>query len=142
MKSVNTPAQACTPKKARASERQARALELRKMGRNYRQIAEELGYASASGAKKAVLAGIKWLLYEDAKDVLAIELDRLDTYLNVIWPQILEGDLGAIDRALKIGNARETLLELVQPRGASVRVKQGDSTITVSFSGNIDPNEL
>ena len=93
-------------------DRQLKALELRKAGVNYQQIADTLGYANPSGAFKAVERALKALQKEPASELLALELERLDAMLVAIAPAVRAGNFGAIDRALKIAERRAKLLGL------------------------------
>ncbi len=51
-------------------------------------------------------------LQEPAENLRQLELERLDAMLTAIWPQALNGYLGAIDRVLKIIERRSKLLGL------------------------------
>lgn len=108
-------------RRANAAERQRQALELRKAGAGYQQIADKLGFASPSGAHKAVLSAIRKTLQEPADDVRKLEVERLDKYLLALAPQIANGNQGAIDRALRIQERRARLLGLDAP--AKVEIK-------------------
>lgn len=44
-----------------------------------------------------------------------LELDRLDQMQEAIWPQVMSGNLSAVDRAIKIGQDRRTLKGLDAP---------------------------
>ena len=98
-----------------ATEKQAKALALRKAGVSYVGIAEALGYASGSGAFKAVSSGLKKTLQEPADELRTLELARLDDMLKAIAPHVSAGNLTAIDRALKIQERRAKLLGLDAP---------------------------
>lgn len=98
-----------------AKERQREALELRKAGATYDTIARQLGYADPSGAAKAVKRAMDSIGVQEAEDLLRIELERLDHMLLVLWPMVQKGNLGAIDRALRIGERRAKLLGLEAP---------------------------
>jgi len=97
-------------------ERQLAALELRKAGASYAQIAEQLGYRSASGAHKAVTAALKATLKEPADAVRELEVLRLDSALLAIWRRVQAGDEKAIDRLLAIMKRRSDLLGLAADR--------------------------
>ncbi len=74
-----------------AAEKRAQALELRKRGYSYRAIAEDLGFASESGARKTIELGLKALrdtVAESAEEMRAIELERLDAMLKAMWPAV------------------------------------------------------
>jgi hypothetical protein len=98
-----------------ATEKQAKALALRKAGVSYVGIAEALGYSSGSGAFKAVSAGLKKTLQEPADELRKLELARLDDMLKAIASHVSAGSLTAIDRAIKIQERRAKLLGLDAP---------------------------
>ena len=89
-------------------ERQLAALRYRQAGMSYRAIGRALGVSHVT-AWQDVSAVIKRLnednLEEGAK-VKAMELSRLDDALRAIYPAVLEGDLPAIDRMVKIMERR------------------------------------
>lgn len=97
-------------------ERQAAALELRLAGQEYAAIADELGYANKSGAYKAVQNALTAIIREPAEQLVTLEVARLDAMLRAVWKRIVgKGELGAIDRALKIMERRARLLGLDKP---------------------------
>jgi len=98
-----------------AAAKQAQALELRKAGHSFDQIAAKLGYANGGGAYKAVEAGLKATLQEPADELRQLEITRLDTMLSALWPKVKKGEHGAIDRALKVGERRAALVGLDAP---------------------------
>lgn len=93
-----------------AAEKRAKALELHLAGANYDAIASAVGYASRSGAFKAVQAALKTLgdpaLTGNSLDT---ELARLDAMLTGLWPKARRGDVQAVDRVLKIGEQRRQI---------------------------------
>ena len=101
-----------SPARIAVNEKQARALELRKAGVGYQEIADELGYASASGAFEAVKSALDRMLREPADALREIELDRLDTMWSSVWENVLAGDLDSIGTALRITERRARLLGL------------------------------
>ncbi len=99
-----------------AAEKQRRALELRKAGVSFEKIAEQVGYASRSGAHKAVLTALRNTLREPADELRTMELERLDRMQAALWPQVQQGHQGAIDRVLRIMQRRADLLGLDAPK--------------------------
>lgn len=99
-----------------AAAKQAQALELRKAGHSFEQIAAKLGYANGGGAYKAVEAGLRATLQEPADELRQLEITRLDTMLSALWPKVKRGEHGAIDRALKVGERRAALVGLDAPK--------------------------
>lgn len=98
-----------------ALSKQMQALELRKAGVSYVRIAEVLGYASGSGAHKAVASALKKTLQEPADDLRTLEIERLDAMLSAIWASVKQGQYGAIDRAIKIMERKAKLLGMDAP---------------------------
>lgn len=98
-----------------AKERALKALELRKKGMRYEQIAQQLGYTNRGSAHKAVMKELKLLAkecLEEAAQVRDLELQRLDALYLKAWEAVEEGDLPAIDRCLRIMERRAKLLGL------------------------------
>lgn len=63
---------------AATQERDAKALDLRRRHLNYRQIANELGWASTNAAYEAVQRGLADTQSEASDEVRRMELERLD----------------------------------------------------------------
>lgn len=99
-----------------AAERARQALELRKAGAQYADIATTLRYADASGAYRAVARALARLTAEPAAELRELEVLRLDRMLQAIWDQVIRGNHGAIDRALRIAERRARLLGLDAPQ--------------------------
>ena len=102
-----------------AIERQIHAVELRKQGCGFQEIADRLGYAGPSGAHKAVMSALKRMVQEPTDELRKLELERLDAMLNSLWPSII-GDVKyrprAVEVALKIMDRRASLMGLDAPR--------------------------
>lgn len=99
-----------------ALERQRQALELRKAGMGYEAIARQVGYASHSGAIKAVQTAMQRTIQEPADELRALEVARLDDMLAGLWVDARRGAVGKIDRVLRIMERRATLLGLDAPK--------------------------
>lgn len=102
-------------RRAKAAARQLEAIQLRRDGNTFQIIAERLGYANRSAAEKAYLAGLERWGRRDVADLRDAEVDRLDSYLAAIAPQVAKGSLLAIDRAVRISERRAKLLGLDAP---------------------------
>ncbi len=113
-----------------AHERTLQALELRKAGMAYNVIADKLGYRSKQAAWQAVHNALKKTLQEPADEVRALELERLDALYKAMYPQALKGNLGAVDRCLKISERRAKLLGLDAPVKSDV---SGDLRVVVVY---------
>lgn len=94
-----------------AAEKRTRALELHLAGATYDAIAKSVGYASRSGAYKAVQEGLKQLGDPPTTaEADATDLARLDAMLTGLWPKARRGDVQAVDRVLKISERREQIV--------------------------------
>lgn len=99
-----------------ARERQAKALEAKKAGLTYEQIAEKVGYADASGAYRAVEKALREMIREPAEHVRMLELARLDQLWMAYYRRAIEGQAPLIvDRLLRIMERRAKLLGLDAP---------------------------
>lgn len=100
-----------TRRTKKVHEKQKRAAELRAAGVKYDDIAQELGYANASGAKKAVDSFLARQEMELAKDVVMMDLRRLDEYQMLATHALRQkGDLNQIDRLMRVMEMRYRLL--------------------------------
>jgi hypothetical protein len=111
------------------AEKRRRAAELRIAGATYEQIARQLGYSGVSGAFAAVEEGLRDAFAEPNSDIRRLELDRLDALLLGLWPQARKGNLGAIDRALKIMERRARYLGLDKNADTGLQTGTGDGKI-------------
>lgn len=95
------------------------ALQLRKAGMSYEQIARamtERGMKiSSSGAHKAVSRALDELVNqvaEEAKEVRALELARLDQLQLAAWERAMAGDTASIETIRRLMGRRAALLGL------------------------------
>jgi len=109
-------------RRVKAHQRHLQALELRQAGATYQVIADQLGYADAHGAHRAVASALKASLREPAEGLRALELVRLDSMLLALWKRVRNGDERAVDRALKIEERRARLLGLDAPQRRSLAI--------------------
>ncbi|MBP2325344.1 Ni,Fe-hydrogenase III large subunit [Kibdelosporangium banguiense] len=105
-----------------AAERRARALELRKAGASYEQIAQQCGYSHRGTAHRAVMQALASVADELAADVRDLELTRLDSMLMGLWRAARDGDGSAVDRVLKIMERRAKILGLDSPTDQTAHV--------------------
>jgi hypothetical protein len=80
-----------------AFERSRRAIELRKAGLKYEDIARELGYANAKGASRAVQRAMDKTLNEGARELRTLQYNRLNELLSRWYPRALGGRRAALD---------------------------------------------
>jgi len=100
-----------------AAERQRQAIELRRSGCTFDEIAEQLGYSGRGSAYKAVRKALRNVTRQPVLEFLALELSRLDALQQAVWPQAINGDYKAADTVLKIMDRRASYLGLNAPPG-------------------------
>ena len=114
-----------SPRQIAAAERLSKAIEMRKAGATYAFIAQQLGYASESGAFYAVNQALQALnekINEDLTEMKRLERERLDRLMVTLWPKALEGHLATVDRILRIMERRARLMGLDAPAKAEHKV--------------------
>jgi hypothetical protein len=119
-----------------SAERKRKALELKKAGLSYDEIAVQCGYSSRARAFEAVTRSIRELTQDVAKDVLVLELERLDRLQFGIWEKARGGDLQAIDRVLRIMERRAALVGLDAAAAVAAGL-DGTSNPTVDAMTNL-----
>lgn len=99
-------------------EKMRKALELRRGGATYPQIAELMGCA-VSGAFQMVQDALRETLQEPADEVRHIELERLDLMLRALLPRALnqddKGQARCAEMVLKLMDRRAAYLGLDAP---------------------------
>jgi hypothetical protein len=105
-----------TPAKIAAHERRLRALDLRRDGHSYREIARQLGWADHHSASRAVSRALRESVPREVVDeVRRIELERLDALFVPMFLQATSGNRLAVDRCLRIMERRAALVGLDAP---------------------------
>ena len=123
--SINNPV--ALSRQMSAGERTRRAMALKLAGASYAQIAQNLGYHDASGARKAVQRGMKSALHESASELKKIHYGRLEHMLMLLWPDVNQKDLSSMSAALSVMDRMERLYGL----NAAEKVEIGSSSNTV-----------
>src|SRR5579863_4089826 len=85
-----------------AAEKQVKALEFRKQGLNYVEVAKRAGYNSAQAAYAGVLSILGKTMQEPADEFRRVQGERLNALLKVAWPKALKGEIPYMEIALKI----------------------------------------
>lgn len=120
-----------SPRAIEVLERERKALELRKGGATFEQIAQALGYADRSNAHKAVRRAMRETIQEPADEVRRVEVERLDVLLKALWPKALStGDkqqARAVEQCLSIMARRSALLGLDAPSRRVVEIVTEDA---------------
>lgn len=122
-------------------ERRRRALELRKAGYGYQEIADQLGISNPGNAYRIVQNALKATYREPADEVRKLELERLDRLMRAIWEQAIEGDGDSIDRILRLMSRRARLLglDLSAPEGSAMGL--GSMTVNLRMTDSTpDPD--
>jgi transposase-like protein len=116
------------PRRLSAAEKRAKALEAKKAGYTFREIADNLG-CSVSNAYKLVRKALDEINAKteiDAQEMRDVEVARLDALQVTLWRRaVVNGELGAIDRLLSVMNRRARLLGLDLPQKHEVTGKDG-----------------
>jgi hypothetical protein len=137
--------QETAPERLRVLDRQLLALQLRKQGGSYRQIASTLvarGSAPPAynmrSAHRDVQAAYKRLIHEltdTAEEARALDLERVDELFAKVYPRALALDYVAFDRVITLLNMRARYLGLFQDvkqkQGPDVNVAVGDGERTM-----------
>lgn len=110
-----------------SAEKTRRAMALKLAGASYAQIAMQLGYHDASGARKAVQRGMKSALQETAGELKKIHYGRLEHMLMLLWPEVNQRDLPAMSAALAVMDRMERLYGL----NAAEKIEVGTGMNTV-----------
>ena len=117
-------------------EKTRRAMSLKLAGASYASIAESLGYADASGARKAVMRGLESGLQENANELRQIHYGRLEHLLMLLWSDVNNKDLASMNTALSVMDRMTKLYGLDAPEELTVRA--GKETVIVADGGKED----
>lgn len=127
------------PETIEAKERAAQALELRKEGRTFADIAKECGYNSTQAAFDAVKRAIDAITREPAEAVLALELERLDTLWGIQYLNAQSGDPQALAACMKILDRRARYLGLDAPTKIAETEADGSAKVEQPTVINLVP---
>lgn len=97
---------------------------MRKAGSPYRAIANVLGVDvhTVHSDVQAELAAIREQTVDQAHELRALELARLDTMNVGLWPQIEKGNPPAVHAAVRVSERRSKLLGLDAPVASTTEV--------------------
>lgn len=121
------------PQRYTASEKRAQAVRLRKAGLTFREIGEQLGVSgkTAHDYVRQSLEALNAQTQEDIAEYRALQSARLEQAVRAIWPNVLQGHLGAVDRLIRISAEHSKLFGLYSP----VKVAPTDPTGAESWQG-------
>jgi hypothetical protein len=116
-----------SPARIALAQKRNEALGLRKQGYTHRAIAERMGEPLAT-VHGWIVEAIREITAENAAEVQALMLDRLDDYLVKQHESAVTGDKAAVETALRIEDRRAKLLNLYPDakQGVGVSVTTGD----------------
>ncbi len=88
----------------RTAERKHKAIELRRAGATYDQIAREIGVSRTRAHQyiKSEMLKLDAEMEEEAKVLRQLDLQRLDRLMSALWAKAINGSNTSIDRCLKI----------------------------------------
>lgn len=125
-----------SPSKIALQENRAKALGLRKQGKTCAEIAALMGQA-ISTVHRWIQEALAAIPYEDARQVLAMELERLDTLQSAIFSGAADGKLPCIETVLRISDRRAKLLNLYPDQKmeahATSNGQDGEVSLKVTF---------
>lgn len=109
-----------------------RALRMKRSGMNLFDIAEALQMtemASNATIRRGLEMAQATIGFAERRELLAVEVDRLDALQHAVWDDAMDGDVRAVEAALKVIAQRSRLLGLDQ-------VDTGTTSTTVVVAGN------
>lgn len=101
-----------SPRRLTANDRQKLALQLRRGGATYDDIATQCGYRGKAGAYKAIKTALAETLQEPADELRKLENERMDRALLALWPAITRGNVRAVQQMINLMRRRAALLGL------------------------------
>ena len=122
-------------------ERHALALEMRKMGYSYDQIAEHFE-TSTSSARGLVKSAMEKLISEPGDEVRNLELQRLDQLWALAMNAAVAGDTDAITKCLAIQQRRAKLQGLDAPEKKEVTGAGGGPLEMISGLKGVSDEDL
>jgi hypothetical protein len=99
-----------SPRRLHAFERQVMALEYRKAGFTYAQIASALGYRGRQSAHYAVERALTFAVHDIGNDIVTLELLRLDSLFSQVYQTALTGHLPSLSACLSVMAMKASLL--------------------------------
>lgn len=119
-----------------AKQKQRQALELRKAGASYHDIAQAVGYKDQSGARKAVIRAFGEVIQEPVTELRNMQVERLNHMLMTLWPKVQQGDESAIRTSLAVMDKMDRLQGTEAAQTMDVNVTSKAAVLVVD--GNKD----
>lgn len=125
----------------RIATRRVKALELRKAGFSYREIAKQLGVdvKTAHDDVMAELLVLREATVSDAKALREIELERSDVAIKGLWNKVKDGDTQAISALVRVQERRAKLLGIDAPAKSE---QQHSFTLTPADISKLTDEEI
>jgi ABC-type phosphonate transport system ATPase subunit len=103
------------------AQRRLEAMSLRSMGHGWEEIGNRLGI-SREGARQLVMDNLERADNREVDYLRALENVRLDRAQVAIWPEVLAGNLKAVETFLRISQRRAKLNGLDEPTKLDLNV--------------------
>ena len=100
---------------------------MRTLGHSFHSIAESVGYADRSGAKRAFDAAAERYVVEAVEMQRTVASERLDRLFMGPFQRVLDGDLSFTDQCLRVEKRRADLWGLDAPKRTEVTGAEGDA---------------
>lgn len=126
-------------KAAEQNARYAILVDLAKSGATFRQIAQQLGYASPSAAYTAFQLALKMNVRPNAEEALDLMQDRLDGWIFALATKCRAGDINAIRVSAALEAQRAQLLGLNAPVAARIDIEPRLRTLAEQLG--LDPDQ-
>ena len=119
------------------ASRRASALDLRKAGGSYREIARQLGVDvhTAHADVMAELAALREQTVEQAAELRDLELQRFDEMTAGLWPLVKKGSPPAVTAAVRVSERRSRLLGLDEPTATRTEIS---GSLSVDAQNRLD----
>lgn len=118
-----------------AGERAYRCHCLRMAGKSWEDIAAEEGYpngrAAMADVKRYLEEGASMIIESSSRQMLALEVSRLDALQSAIWDSAMAGSIPAVKMAMDLIRTRSTLVGLDPEKMA----QEGEIARTVVVMG-------
>ena len=101
----------------KATKNRTEAVKLRSTGMTLEQIGNELGVSTSMAFKyiQTALEDLALKQFEETQEYRALQMLRLEGLLSIAWKYAEQGDLNAIDKAIKITDQLSKLMNLYAP---------------------------
>lgn len=111
---VRLPARSLTTeqldKLVKEKEKTRKALQLRQDGATYREIATAMQWKSASTARERVKKALEEILLEPSKELIMMDLQRLDEFQKRLTNAMRNGDISVIPTIMSVMRERRILV--------------------------------